>query len=484
MDACDFVLSIGLPEGAQWKLEAPHDMPGWLPLAADASQETTLPIWILRMGVGAVIEMPLMIRLSSPPFSIGDEVEIRTEIAQAPPSSFSFSGDLASIDSSPTFATIVDAVLDTLAAGATKGWLAHKTGPMPTREEVELRTRDYLLRSGADYGRLIVRPPIFGAAIGGVIGAVAAPFLGVDPWTGAGIGAGFGSLVESGINLFQTKVRELAGAANLIASAAGRIAGSLDPNDKAGPVGYDSPGTADDQRKRYIQGKQAMGYVIFFENLDTATAPAQEVLIIDQLDANLDWSTFVWGQMQIGDVLFADAQGSSDFAAVVDLRPNVEAQVDVICGYYPATGRAECLLRGRDPTTGRLVDFLPPNTATADPNGQGWVSFNVMPKPDLPAGTVIKNKATIDFEVGIPPDPMDTPEWVNTISDLEGSGGMGCAAGVGSAQLAVFWVMCGIGLVATKAIGGLLQTASRRPSGTRLEQDEQTLRFHDGPWCR
>ena len=38
-----------------------------------------------------------------------------------------------------------------------------------------------------------------------------------------------------------------------------------------------------------------------------------------------------------------------------------------------------------------------------------------MPKPNLPTGTEIRNLATIDFEVGIPPDPIDTPEVFNTI---------------------------------------------------------------------
>jgi hypothetical protein len=33
----------------------------------------------------------------------------------------------------------------------------------------------------------------------------------------------------------------------------------------------------------------------------------------------------------------------------------------------------------------------------------------------LPTGTAIRNKATIDFEVGIPPAPMETPEVLNMI---------------------------------------------------------------------
>jgi len=79
------------------------------------------------------------------------------------------------------------------------------------------------------------------------------------------------------------------------------------------------------------------------------------------------------------------------------------------------TGVAQWYFKGTDPYTGLLADFLPPNTNTVDPRGRGWVSYSVKPKSNLPTGTVIKNKATIDFEVGVPPDPMDTPEVFNTI---------------------------------------------------------------------
>jgi len=73
---------------------------------------------------------------------------------------------------------------------------------------------------------------------------------------------------------------------------------------------------------------------------------------------------------------------------------------------------------GGEPATGELADFLPPNTDDIDPRGKGSVSYNVKPKSNLPTGTVIKNKATIDFEVGVPPDPMDTPGVFNTIDSV------------------------------------------------------------------
>jgi hypothetical protein len=65
----------------------------------------------------------------------------------------------------------------------------------------------------------------------------------------------------------------------------------------------------------------------------------------------------------------------------------------------------------------RIAEFLPPNVDSVDPKGRGWVTFRVNPRIDLPTGTVIRNKATIDFEIDVPPAPMDTPDWINTVDN-------------------------------------------------------------------
>ncbi len=95
--------------------------------------------------------------------------------------------------------------------------------------------------------------------------------------------------------------------------------------------------------------------------------------------------------------------------------------VDVSCKFDPSTGIVKWLFSGRDPydTTGELADFLPPNKDDVAPKGEGWISYSIKLKSDLPSGTVIKNKATIDFEVDVPPAPMDTPEVFNTIDSSE-----------------------------------------------------------------
>jgi hypothetical protein len=190
---------------------------------------------------------------------------------------------------------------------------------------------------------------------------------------------------------------------------------SFDPNDKASPSGFDLEGTPEELRKKFIPSDHSLGYMVFFENLETASAPAQEVLITDQLDFNLDWTTFSFGTMQIGNKIISVPEDLKNFQTTVDLRPDMPSLVDVDCNLTLATGVFECLFRGKDPDTGELADFLPPNTLSAHPKGQGWISYSIMPKPNLPTGTIIKNKATIDFEVGVLPAPMETPEVFNTI---------------------------------------------------------------------
>src|SRR5439155_5212377 len=61
---------------------------------------------------------------------------------------------------------------------------------------------------------------------------------------------------------------------------------SIDPNDKVGP---NDPGG-------FVDGRTALPYSVLFENLKTATAPAQKVAVTDQLDvAKLDLGTFNLG---------------------------------------------------------------------------------------------------------------------------------------------------------------------------------------------
>lgn len=145
---------------------------------------------------------------------------------------------------------------------------------------------------------------------------------------------------------------------------------SWDPNDKAGPAGFGEQG--------FIPQDEQLQYVIYFENVDTATASAEEIVITDTLDTDLDWSTLEFGQ-------------TSD-------TPPTSQSFDTSSGVI----------------TWRFEDInLPPNVNP--PEGEGWVSFTIKPKEDLPSGTEIRNKATIIFDVN---PPMSTGEVLNTIDAL------------------------------------------------------------------
>ena len=68
------------------------------------------------------------------------------------------------------------------------------------------------------------------------------------------------------------------------ASGGSGVSGSSDPNAKIGPAGV---GAA-----HYVSVDTPLSYRVDFENESSATAPAQQVEIVDQLDSDLDWTTF------------------------------------------------------------------------------------------------------------------------------------------------------------------------------------------------
>ena len=68
---------------------------------------------------------------------------------------------------------------------------------------------------------------------------------------------------------------------------------SFDPNAIYGPTGF---GTTN-----WVIRDQVFDYTIQYENIMSATASAQQVVIVHQLGGHLDWSTFRLGDMGFGD---------------------------------------------------------------------------------------------------------------------------------------------------------------------------------------
>lgn len=211
-----------------------------------------------------------------------------------------------------------------------------------------------------------------------------------------------------------------------------RVVWPIDPNEKAGPLG--------DGLEGLVSPLDDLDYIVYFENLPGATAPAQEVLITDDLDPSLDWSTFRLDEIAFGSTVVS-IDGLPTYSGSVNIP---DLRVDITAGIDLQTGRAEWLLQSIDPATGLLPDdpfagFLPPNDCVDIHDldcahaGEGHVKFRIRPKADVPAGTIISNSASVVFD-GMA--PIVTNEVMNTIAllapglvgnPLPGNGAMGVA---------------------------------------------------------
>jgi uncharacterized repeat protein (TIGR01451 family) len=196
---------------------------------------------------------------------------------------------------------------------------------------------------------------------------------------------------------------------------------SLDPNEKLGLAG---------QGDQHVVAPGApLRYTIFFENMATASAPAQEVFITDQLDTNLDLTTLHFEEVTIADrVIPVVDESLGQFhirQSIPDYRSNINKTwwVDITGQLEPVTRVITWTLRILDPETGdlpvdALAGFLPPNDATG--RGEGHVTFSIHPNANTTLGTRINNKAAIVFDTN---PPIITNEVFNTIDNVvEGAG--------------------------------------------------------------
>ncbi|MCX6880138.1 MAG: hypothetical protein NTW21_41000, partial [Verrucomicrobia bacterium] len=186
--------------------------------------------------------------------------------------------------------------------------------------------------------------------------------------------------------------------------------GSWDPNDITGPAGV---GT-----QHHVAAAMVMPYTIRFENdAKTATAPAAMVTVKQNLDPDLDWTSFQLGNLGFGDTVVEVPANTAFYETRVDLTATRGVVVDVRAGINMAAGEAYWELVALDPMTGALPDdpmagFLPPN-ATA-PEGEGFVTYTIHPKRPGISGTRVDALATIVFDVNA---PILTPAIFHTLDD-------------------------------------------------------------------
>jgi hypothetical protein len=148
----------------------------------------------------------------------------------------------------------------------------------------------------------------------------------------------------------------------------GTLVQSWDPNEKVGPTGFGD--------KKFITSAGKTTYQILFENKKEATAPAYKIVIIDTLHSVFDPTTVDFGKT---------SHEGSQYNWIITRTGNI----------------LKWEIEGIE---------LPPNKVP--PEGEGWVSFTVNTKNNLPSGTEIKNRAKITFDIN---PPINTNEYINKL---------------------------------------------------------------------
>ena len=186
------------------------------------------------------------------------------------------------------------------------------------------------------------------------------------------------------------------------------VINSFDPNEKSGPS------------QEYVNNRDQLNYSISFENLDSATASAQKVEILDTLDTSVfNLNSFRIGNLIVADTILKVPAGRQNFAIDFFLDSLSEAFVRINIKLDTLSGIARWQFLTVDTNTLELTDdpfagFLPPNVIP--PEGEGSVSYSVELKEGLPTGTEITNKASIIFDNN---EPIITNTWANVLDDTK-----------------------------------------------------------------
>ena len=192
------------------------------------------------------------------------------------------------------------------------------------------------------------------------------------------------------------------------------FAGPTDPNSIYGPGGYGPEG--------FVAGDVPLPYFITFDNKATADAPAQVVTVTEQLDANLDWSTFQLADFDFGGAIYPIPAGLTSYSTVIDDTASEGVYVDVDASFNALTGLLTWTFTSIDPTTFDVPvgnpeeGFLPPDVNP--PEGDGFVSYSVDPAASDTTGTDINAQGTVIFQAGLPDQSsLNTQKISNTIDD-------------------------------------------------------------------
>jgi RHS repeat-associated protein len=182
---------------------------------------------------------------------------------------------------------------------------------------------------------------------------------------------------------------------------------STDPNEILGPAGY---GT-----QAFVAASATDAYTIDFTNAATATAPAQAIVITEQLDASLDWRTFRLTGFAFDNLTSTLSGNQAFYSGLLDYSATKGFDVQVTAGVNVVTGVVTWTFQTIDPATGQPpanpeLGLLPPDDQEGD--GEGSVSYTIQPKAGLQTGDTVAAQATVIFDTNA---PINTPAIVNTI---------------------------------------------------------------------
>ncbi len=199
---------------------------------------------------------------------------------------------------------------------------------------------------------------------------------------------------------------------------------SFDPNKKEGST---SQGEVDIDGVPLAEPGEPILYRVLFDNIGAAaTASAYRVVVTDQLDPALDWSTFRQLDVQIGtdsrQAFSFDSSGIDRTGAytrdlgserykgtaeinvhqtvgvdLVEIPTGVKYEIDLQTGM--ARWELESPIDDEHPTRG----FLLPNDSLGQ--SEGSISFSVQSRADLTADTSFENDALIQFDDPLPGRP-------------------------------------------------------------------------------
>lgn len=141
----------------------------------------------------------------------------------------------------------------------------------------------------------------------------------------------------------------------------------IDPNDIIGPDGFGE--------ERWVAAGDAYDYKIRFENEPNATAPAQVVVITQELDPDLNFNSFRVDDFGWGGLVFEVEADSPFYQERFDFTEEFGWFVDVVASIDVQTGIATWTISTIDPDTGEppldaQAGFLPINGFVLDENGE------------------------------------------------------------------------------------------------------------------